>query len=874
MTWIHVLIAGLDLYLLISLGPWIALQFVEWLLHRPQNLLASARERLQTLHETERMQRALWPEEPRPGRYHDPDRVAQEQLAALHETIAQARKLEPTLSEYFPLALNLLDILCLRSWRPLRQALAAYRDSRALQVLLDAVDDNLSVLKEQQRIGQDIPSQARAHLNETRAEVARLTAILETEQQAGTAGLEQMREQLEATNAEAEAALAALSQAQPSETPLVVYEIDQFFELAKPSIEEMDRYLTQVIAERSRAQNLVARIESSLKLAEERWGGLKSRGAKEPTLENELPALWSSVAGPMSLVKERTLAAYQRILEEAASIQTRIERFMNQLDALEEAMTRSKEAVTGDVQLLGQAQAIYDDLAAQTPTLEANQSRDLIEKAAESYAEAERQRAQGTLESYHTAIIAAETAMKLLSEAQEGLAALPEMASEARQLLDALSANTLDDWRNRTFRVREQLQVYSQHWNAGLAKSAEETTSQLDQVEKNLEQLAPDIHYQRRFLQSELPKALEILSRARDSGEQAEAMIAALENEVERLNRARHDLEDALQELGSEDLPETRRLSQYMLPELKDRLDALEAHLQQQSTALQDPSQVNYDEALGEWLPRIRQELKELRLEHANSLRRYGLALEDAIRRIDRQWTRLERLGPEDPPIAEQDIEQLEADVTAWKEEAERATESPLLLRDLLGRRVAALEERIEAIQSQIKEGRDQLESLAREYRQHAQATHALRDKIRQMLSESEWDHIDWSIEESERAWEDAVKQERASHSAQDLASASDQLQRAVNAAERAEQLHSRTEHQVSSALTRLDEELYEVVSALERCERRADQLGERGMPEEAIKIEALCRRAERNVEMAKSATTFEDALAYLRESKEILSRI
>lgn len=874
MTWLDALVAGLDVYLLASLGPWIALQIVEWLLCKPGRRLVSGGVRLRELRETEQEQVAAWPREPRPGRYREPDRTALEHLAILQATLGEADRLEPGLSDFVSPDLGLVDVLSLRSWGPLFEALAAYRRAHALRRLLDRVDEAHAALREQQQVVQDVPAKVRALLNETRAEVTRLSAVLEAEEDAGTAGLEEMSQRLDATKAEIEQALDALAQANPTEVPLVVFEIDQFLELAGPSVEEMDRQLSQVVAERNRAQNLVTRVESSLRLAEERWEGLKSRGATEPSLVGELPELWTSMATSTSLAKERTLEAYHRVLDEATSLRGRIESYMDRLDALDQVMELSREAVAGDAQVLSQTQTAYDELVREDPLLDPDQTLALIQKATQAYAEAERQRALGSLEGYHAALGASETARRLLAEAHGALASLPEAASEVRELLDALSADALGDWRSRADRLREELQVYPRHWDRGLAGDVGEAISNLDQVEVDLERISPNVRYQRRFRQSELSEAIELLSHGRHSMAKAKELVVGLEGELQRIEELRRDLALAVDELALETMPEMRELSRRMLPELRQRFESLEGRFLRQSAVVRDPARVNYDEAVGEWLPSVRQELGELRSDHENSLRRYSSALGEAVRRIDRAWARLARLSPRDPPTPEEDIDRLAADLDAWRAEAERSSGDPLALREVAGRRVAALEQRIETARGQIGEGRNRLEALNREYGKHAQAMQSLRDAIGQIQSESEWGHIDWNTDDAERAWEEATRFDRASRTAETLTSAGDQLQRAVNAAQKAGQLYARTEHQVNSALSRLDEELYRVVSALERGERRAGQLAERGLPEEAREVEELCGRAERVVEMAKAATTFEDALMHLREAREALARI
>ena len=85
--------------------------------------------------------------------------------------------------------------------------------------------------------------------------------------------------------------------------------------------------------------------------------------------------------------------------------------------------------------------------------------------------------------------------------------------------------------RGRADRLREQLQVYTKHWDRGLNADKAEAISLLDQAEVDLERLAPNVRYQRRFRQSETEEALDILSHVRSSLDRGGELIGQLEAE-------------------------------------------------------------------------------------------------------------------------------------------------------------------------------------------------------------------------------------------------------------------------------------------------------------------------------------------------------
>ena len=78
----------------------------------------------------------------------------------------------------------------------------------------------------------------------------------------------------------------------------------------------------------------------------------------------------------------------------------------------------------------------------------------------------------------------------------------------------------------------------------------------------------------------------------------------------------------------------------------------------------------------------------------------------------------------------------------------------------------------------------------------------------------------------------------------------------------------------MESALSRLDEELRTATTALERGRRRMEQMRDQGPSEELTALEELGANAKNAIETARNAKTFEDALRYLRDANNVLTRI
>ena len=871
MRWWHVVVILLDTYLLLGLGPWIVLQMLEWLMTRSGGPLVREGERLRELAEMEQEQTQSWPQKPRPGRYEEPDRIALECLGSLRSLIAEAERLWPLVSGYSAPALTVVDVLALRCWRVLPGALAAWRNLRSLLQLLDQSDETLVTLMEQQQTVADIPARIRAALNDTRAEIRRLNALLEVEQEAGTLGLADTAQRLRREEEAIERSLDLLAGSGAEQLPQVVADIDEMLRTTGPVLVAIEQFISKASGERSRVQGLIVRLGSSLQLAEERWEGLKLRGAAEPSLSRSLAELRTVVEHAVRVAKQRTVSAYEQVSGQVTSLDGQLAALSDRLDALDRVMVHSKTAVEGDVAALAAAQAACDKVLREDPLVDLDQSLALIEKASQSYMEAERQRGLGTFQGYETSISEAETAMKHLAAAQDALVSLPEKVSQVREQLSTLASEAMGEWRSRAEHVRGQLQTYARHWGAGLAGEAAEAISSLDQVEVDVERIPPNVRYQRRFRQSELGEAVDILSHACQEMEKAKTLTKALEAENERIEGLRKDLANATEKLTREGLPALEQLKDSMLPELQQRFAAFRDAFVKQVAMLGDPSQVDYDECVTHWLPSIWQQLDELKGEHEQSMREYAKALREVTQRLERQWGRLSKLNPRTSPSSEEPVERLAKDLEDWNADVQRHGDSPLALRDIIGRRADALEQRIENARQQITEGRRTLGLLRREYDRRTQTVQGLRESVNAMQRESQWPRLTWDTEEAEKVWEKAGDSEHASRAAPALVTATDQLQQAVNAAQQAEQLFARTEHQMEGVLRRLDDELRTVAVAQERARRRVDELREAGASEELVALEAQCAAAERAVEMATAATTPEDALRHLRAARAAL---
>ena len=456
--WLRVLVLALDVYLLASVAPWLLLVIVEWRLRHGVDSPSECDRRLHLLRVEAADEDAAWPELARPGRYEELDRRAREALTRLHDLLAEATSLRPVLSAFQPAPLAAREIALFRAWQPLSRDIALWRQARQLRRLLDQGEDVLLQIQQRRQRAEGIPARIRAELNEVRAEARRLQVLLEAEREdAGTLGLDDLGRRLEEIEGDIARLLDALSQASDAEMPHVTLEADALLERVSPEVRALDEQVIQAVSSRNRAEDLIARLDSSLNLLEERLAALRARGAREAGPVHELAGLRAEASRVAQKAGHRTVSAYHEIHADVATLDARIAALSERLDALDEVMERSREAIQGDVQALAEAQRALSVLARDEAALEPEGTAALIERAARRFAEAEQQHALGTMEGYQESLALSHAATQLLEEARAAIAALPERLATLRDLAGVASPAVLTELRARAESGREHV---------------------------------------------------------------------------------------------------------------------------------------------------------------------------------------------------------------------------------------------------------------------------------------------------------------------------------------------------------------------------------------------------------------------------------
>ena len=655
--------------------------------------------------------------------------------------------------------------------------------------------------------------------------------------------------------------------------PGAVTEADTLLEALTGRLAGLEERLEQAALERTQAHDALARIEEALHNAEDRWGALKVRGAVEPSLARALSSLRGDHERLSTLAQQQTIDAYRETHQRIGDLEGTLQTLAADLDHLDNLMERSKEAMEGNLKALADSHALCDALVRQDVLLDPDRSLALVERATQAYTEAERSRGLGTIQGYEHSLELAAQGAQVIEDARRQADAFPEQVQQVRDLLAAMQPQTLGAARTRADRLREQLQVYTRHWERGANTDMAEAISLLDQVEVDLERLAPNVRYQRRFRQSETEEALDILSHADASLRRSGELMDRLDAERERIAGLREQFEVGLLALTGQALPELQALSKGMMPDTKQHLASLAVKVNDQARAARDPSQIDYDEALNTLLPALADEVAQVRLEHERNSKECDEMIRDAAKRLDRSWSRLARLQPDELPGPEEDIERLSADVNAWHAEVERQAGALPALFDLAGRRVA-LEQRMESAEEQIVEGRRRLESLEKDYRRHAQAARDMRLAVRDLEQSSRWTSLHWDWAKAEAAWQDATRLERTAQQATRLSEAGDTMRQAAEAALEAENLFDRVERQMAGALRRLDDELRAVDKGLERAARQAATARGQGDQEALSTLDTLQADAQRLVQAAVGSSTFDEVLRYLRDARKAIESV
>ena len=160
MRWWQPLVVLLDLYLLASVTPWLAVSALSWSLRHSYRTLASVTGYLDKLQQGLAEQNAWWPDQPRFGPYAPPVQQADALLPLLAAQLAAAERLVLPLRGAVLPECSLLRVLTCRCWAVIGPVYSIWRTVRRLANSLADIMPNLDSLRAAQRIVESIPSDA------------------------------------------------------------------------------------------------------------------------------------------------------------------------------------------------------------------------------------------------------------------------------------------------------------------------------------------------------------------------------------------------------------------------------------------------------------------------------------------------------------------------------------------------------------------------------------------------------------------------------------------------------------------------------------------------------------------------------------------
>ncbi len=874
MTWLRIAILVVEAYLLLGVVPWVVARILDWYLTRGAGSVSALAQDKARLDAALAKVKPYVQETPRPGPFADPDRRVSEQTTRMGHQLTQAEALLPALQAYQGPTPNLQQALLFGGIGLLKGLVPLFRDAWKLRSLLFATEDTYERLLDQLRAAQDIPRQAEGQLHALRGEQQRLVAVLDAERDAGTHGLEGLRQQVHEMSAALDGAEERLRQAPDEELPTVLEQQGNVAATIGATLQQLDERIQQVVAQRQAAEQKVRRAASAVQLLTERWEGMRARGAKDLKVSHQLHGLGTRLRALDSQAKMQTIESLQSLGSALEGFESELQAADERLDLLDGLLTGGFEGLQRANDAVARAEHRLKELQRDHPNVSADEAEAVLEATRAHVGQAEQEFSRGTEDELARAAAMANLAEEQAEKVAHVLNALPERERQIRELCEAIAPQVIANKARDLDDLQAVMVEYPQHWEEGMVQQASQARALLQDCAEERQRLPQDLLGRGVLVQSQVVQVQEVLGRAVERLNEATDLFSQLERQRDQILAQRDEVERRVEAIRARLVPEVEHVRDRLLPELAQRYDALQPALATQLRVLEDPKQTHYGRALAKDVPSLERQLFELRDAHLESVRHYRELLTKAVQDSDRTWARLQRLDPTQVPRPETDLEALAQDMRTWRQEATANEENPRVLQELVGRRAAALMRRIESVVSEIEQSRAGLAKLDRDYANIKGTVLGLRTSVHERGREGEWHHIVWNTELADGAWQRAQELEREASSASALPAAVNAMQRAVTAAGEAARLYGDIQSEMERAAGRLDREWQAVANKLARATRRQRSLEEREDQAAAREVGALCDSVRRAMDLARSATTFEDAFRHLRDAHNHLARI
>jgi chromosome segregation ATPase len=643
--------------------------------------------------------------------------------------------------------------------------------------------------------------------------------------------------------------------------------------MAKETILQAEQALSAIRDNRVQAREAQERVRAGLGGVDARWEGLQGIGARDPSVAARVAELRQQETALKATLAEATPAAYEQAVADAQKLDALGTTLTGELAALDDTIGKSTASESEALALLERAKAALAQAISAMPDVALDESSRVIAEAQDVISQSGNLLAQGTWHGYQTAASLLEQGKSMLETALAGM----ESTGASVEALNVLRGQGSDEarrvLRERASALAQSWSVYGRHWHP-LRQQAYATALQtLDAADAAWSALPEDYVGAGALDQTRLAGVQAGMHTVTARLQESRQGIEALEAELVHVESLRQELEAGLATLDGTTVPALAARRETMLPELLERYETWLGDYQVQRLALTDPARIDYERAVGQWLPTVTGGAQGILTAYDGDLAHYSKLLADARKRLEKSWQRLDRMDPTSKPLPQEDVTALTEGYGTWMATGEAETANPAVLSTLVTREAGDLERRIEAARRQISEGRQSLNGLERQFEQVGQSLQKTRSTLRSLEQDSQWHQITWVLGSGEEAWERALAAQTSASETESLEMAINEMRRAVNLGQEAQQVFTGTEQQLRSAMDRLNREFRAATADLDRAQRRAAQLRQRGPSEELDALDESIASAMSLVSMAQNAGTFDDALRHLRESQEVLAR-
>ncbi|NLV73176.1 MAG: hypothetical protein GXY52_00615 [Chloroflexi bacterium] len=870
-SWWQPLVVVLQLVILVMLLSWLALAALKW------SLLHSYRSRVSVLAYYDRLLLALedhklfWPEQSQFGPYQPPVEGAFGQLQAFETYLEAAGSIaEPLRTAQLP-SCSLADIVTLRCWGMVHSTWQVWKQVR---LLADRLSDATSAYTELQNYRERvlaIPSDVRAQVALRRYELEQAALHLESERVVQTNGLDAYDTGIGSLDRQISSLESDLGESGEVD-PAVLERATELLGSVTQGISILTHDLSALTTARTSAEEALERDAELLSSVQDCWRAIQRRGFREQAIDEVLLGLAASRDDLQTRLSQRSREAFRTVLAQSDAYNERVQLLQADLEGIENSLSEVDANLHTAADELSAAGVLLRTFHEQSPLTHADVTSALYDTASAQLAAASDTRQQGTREALKTAGAQADLSRRQAADVTTRIAVFQERTGTTMMLWQRLNHGDISDLRERMAKTVARLDEYPKHQPATTELQRNIELAQRE-AELALSYMSAELRERGEVIESQLDDTLEALQYAARGTEYVAGGIGQLNELIEGIEKKRLQTEQEVAMLLYVDLPAVEQLSGSMLVELRETLINLAMTIRRDGAQLLDPSQTEYDQALRFVLPNLRRQLDQVRSAHATNIRQMQLQYEAERNQLARSWAQLESIDLSQLSVVEPLIAKAEAEYQAWQQDTAEAQDNPYLMSQVLGRRSAELDQRLNALQCDIADARVSLKELDKAFQQRYSQANAMRERLRQISASSMWPNLPWDIE-ADRSWAQVVEMQKRIQQADTLPALLDAWQHALGASTELVKLYERGEAQARDGLGHLQNELKAVQAIKQRVQHQADAAMRRDETDETRKLAKLVAQTDHLIALSLKEAHFDAAMRHLKQAREALMRL